>query len=175
MRSLLSGSGMGRGAMIVALAALVVGLGGGAYAAKKIKLKNNSVTTPKIRDGAVTSPKLGDGAVTSPKLGDGAVTAPKLGAGAISSQVSIIGKQPGDVLSNVPGGQSRAGTITCPSGYQAIAGQAALVSPSDSVNDMGMISSRRDDTDPAVWLIRMGNTDASAHTWLLYATCIKIG
>jgi hypothetical protein len=165
MRSLLSGSGMGRGAMIVALAALVVGLGGGAYAAKKIKLKNNSVTTPKIRDGAVTSPKLGDGAVT----------APKLGAGAISSQVSIIGKQPGDVLSNVPGGQSRAGTITCPSGYQAIAGQAALVSPSDSVNDMGMISSRRDDTDPAVWLIRMGNTDASAHTWLLYATCIKIG
>jgi hypothetical protein len=43
--------------MVTILAVLVVG-GGGAYAAKKLKLKNNSVTTAKIRDGAVTDPKL---------------------------------------------------------------------------------------------------------------------
>jgi hypothetical protein len=43
--------------MVTILAVLVIG-GGGAYAAKKIKLKNNSVTTAKIRNGAVTDPKL---------------------------------------------------------------------------------------------------------------------
>jgi hypothetical protein len=43
--------------MVTILAVLVIG-GGGAYASKKIKLKNNSVTTAKIRNGAVTDPKL---------------------------------------------------------------------------------------------------------------------
>jgi hypothetical protein len=48
--------------MVTILAVAVLG-GGGAYAAKKLKLKNNSVTTPKIRDGAVTPPKLAPGTI----------------------------------------------------------------------------------------------------------------
>jgi hypothetical protein len=55
------------------LALFVVLAGGGAYAASKLKLKNNSVTTPKIANGAVTSPKLAAGAVTRDKLGPGIV------------------------------------------------------------------------------------------------------
>ena len=69
--------------MVTILAVLVVG-GSGALAASKLKLKNNSVSTPKIRDGAVTGPKLADGAVTGPKLADGAATGPKLGDGAVT-------------------------------------------------------------------------------------------
>jgi hypothetical protein len=63
--------------MVTILAIIVVG-GGGAYAASKVKLKNNSVSTRKIRDGAVTGPKLADGAVTGPKLAAGAVSADKV-------------------------------------------------------------------------------------------------
>src|SRR5689334_1874743 len=65
------------------LAVFLVVAGGGAYAAKKLKLKNNSVTTPKIRNAAVTGPKLADGAVTGSKIAGGAVTADKLAPGAI--------------------------------------------------------------------------------------------
>jgi hypothetical protein len=48
-------------AMIVAIVALIVALGGTAYAAKKIgskQLKKNAVTTKKIKDGAVTTAKF---------------------------------------------------------------------------------------------------------------------
>jgi len=52
--------------MIVAVIALIVALGGSAYAAKKIgskQLKKNAVTTKKIKNGAVTAAKLANGAV----------------------------------------------------------------------------------------------------------------
>lgn len=45
-------------AMVVALIALLVGLGGGAYAAKKIKLGKNTVKTKNIKNEAVTDQKL---------------------------------------------------------------------------------------------------------------------
>jgi hypothetical protein len=67
------------------LAVFLVVAGGAAYAASKLKLKNNSVTTPKIRDGAVTNSKLADGAISSSKIGDGAVTASKIAAGALGA------------------------------------------------------------------------------------------
>jgi hypothetical protein len=63
-------------AMVVAVIALIVALGGSAYAAHKIgskNLKKNAVTTKKIKDGAVTSGKLANGAVTGAKLAKGAV------------------------------------------------------------------------------------------------------
>lgn len=44
-------------AMIVALVALMVGLGGGAYAAK-VKLGKNAVKTKNIKNGAVTEKKI---------------------------------------------------------------------------------------------------------------------
>lgn len=46
-------------AMIVAIVAVVLGLGGGAYAAiGASQIKNKSITTKKIKGGAVTTPKL---------------------------------------------------------------------------------------------------------------------
>jgi hypothetical protein len=72
-------------AAIIACLALFVALGGGSYAAKKLKLKNNSVTTPKIKDGAVTNPKLADDAVTTGKIVGLAVTTGKLGNAAVTT------------------------------------------------------------------------------------------
>lgn len=76
----------------IALLALFVALGGGAYAASgtvgtadlqnravtKSKLDRNSVVTGKIRGGAVTRKKLRNGLVNTAKLAPEAVTGPKL-------------------------------------------------------------------------------------------------
>jgi hypothetical protein len=70
--------------VVSTLALFLLVAGGGAYAAKKLKLKNNSVTTPKIKDAAVTAPKIGAGAVTNPKLADGSVTTPKIADSAVN-------------------------------------------------------------------------------------------
>jgi hypothetical protein len=75
-------------AMIIALVALFVALGGVSYAAAKIgtaQLKNGAVTTPKLHTNAVTSPKLKNGAVTAGKLGTNAVTKTKIAPGAVTS------------------------------------------------------------------------------------------
>ena len=66
-------------AMAVAILALGVALGGGAYAAK-VKLKANSVKTKTIKNGAVTEAKIAGGAVTETKIASGAVTSGKLPA-----------------------------------------------------------------------------------------------
>lgn len=83
-------------AMLVALLALFVALGGSAFAVSRVgtkQLKKNAVTTAKIRNGAVTSAKLGSGSVTGAKvransvggskLADGSIGGPKLVDGAI--------------------------------------------------------------------------------------------
>jgi hypothetical protein len=63
----------GRVAVAISIVALVFALGGAAIGKKKkkgFKLRNGSVTTPKLADGAVTTPKIANGAVTTPKLAD---------------------------------------------------------------------------------------------------------
>ncbi len=90
-------------AMVVAMVALVIALGGAGYAAVSLprnsvgtnqlknfavtplKIKNNAIKTNKLRDNAVTTLKIGDGAVNSAKLGDNAVTTLKIGDGAVNS------------------------------------------------------------------------------------------
>ena len=77
--------------MVVALIALVVALGGSAWAVTK-------VGTKQIRNGAVTAPKLRNGAVTSGKLGPGSVTGPKVAAGAIAESDLLDGSVTGDKI-----------------------------------------------------------------------------
>jgi hypothetical protein len=70
--------------MVTILAVMVIG-GGGAYAASKLKLKNNSVTTPKIADGAVTNPKLAPGAVSGDKVAGGSLTGSQINASTLGT------------------------------------------------------------------------------------------
>ena len=65
-------------AMVVAFIALLLGLGGGAYAQRMAnnsvgtrQLKNNAVTTQKIRNGAVTSSKVRNGSLMSSDFASG--------------------------------------------------------------------------------------------------------
>ena len=77
--------------MVVALIALVVALGGSAWAVTK-------VGTKQIRNGAVTAPKLRNGAVTSGKLGPGSVTGSKVAPGAIAESDLLDGSVTGDKI-----------------------------------------------------------------------------
>ena len=65
-------------AMIVALLALCLAVGGTAVAAGKLKLGKNAVKTKNLKNGAVTKDKIGNGAVTEAKIAAGAVSAAKL-------------------------------------------------------------------------------------------------
>ena len=74
-------------AMVVACIALFLALGGGTYAA--VKLKVNSVKTKNIKNAAVKEAKIADGAVSSKKLADGAVTDAKLASGAVGASKAV--------------------------------------------------------------------------------------
>ena len=75
-------------ANVVALIALFVALGSGAYAASTIgtsDLKNKSVTTKKLDGKAVTGSKLAKEAVKKNKIKDEAVTSGKLGPESVTN------------------------------------------------------------------------------------------
>jgi hypothetical protein len=80
-------------AMVVAVLALCVALGGTSFAAVKLgknavktkNIKNNAVTSGKIANGAVTEGKIAANAVTEGKIANGAVTGGKIANGAIGS------------------------------------------------------------------------------------------
>ena len=69
-------------AMLVALVALFVAMGGTTYAAWNLPAK--SVGTEQLRNGAVSTAKLHNGAVSNSKLQTEAVTAGKIQTGAVS-------------------------------------------------------------------------------------------
>jgi hypothetical protein len=87
------------------LAVVLVLGGGGAYAA--VKLKKNSVTTPKIRKGAVTNPKLAANAVTGDKLAANAVTGGKV------ADASLSGADVDEATLQ--------GVLSCPAGFARVA------------------------------------------------------
>lgn len=73
-------------AMLVALLALFVALGGSAYAVKKTTVAPaNSVVTKSIKKGAVTRLKLAKGAVGANQLLPGAVGSPQMTEGAVGT------------------------------------------------------------------------------------------
>ena len=67
-------------AMVVALVALFVAMGGASYAA--IKIPKNSVGTKQLKNNAVTTQKIKNAAVDGAKLKDGAVTLGKVNSAA---------------------------------------------------------------------------------------------
>lgn len=75
-------------AMVVALLALALSLGGTAYAAKLITskdIKNNTVRSVDLRNGGVTAADLKDGAVGGPEIKDGAVGGVDIADGGVGS------------------------------------------------------------------------------------------
>lgn len=108
-------------AMLVALMALFVALGGSAYAA--LKLPKNSVGTAQLKNGAVTSAKLRNNSVTASKVRSHSLTNANLANSAvtISPGTGLTGGGPvalgrSGVLSVAPGGirtsQLASGSVT---------------------------------------------------------------
>src|SRR5438046_663170 len=82
----MSGTGIRRRmspGMIVALVALFVALGGGAYAASH--LSENSVGSKTIKKGAVKTRNLHNGAVLGRNIGDNQVKTPAIKNGAVTT------------------------------------------------------------------------------------------
>jgi hypothetical protein len=150
----------GKAALIVAVLALVVAVGGGAYAAK-VKLKKNQVTTKVIKNKAVTTKKLAGAAVTSAKLGDASVTATKLGT--ITTRSKTLGP--------VAAGTAAADTVVCNSDEVPISGGGAYqVSVANA--DVQIRSSFKDTANNG-WRVAVVNEAAAPHSWTIDAYCLK--
>lgn len=90
-------------AMVVAILALCLAVGGTAFAA--VKLGKNAVKTKNIKNGAVTESKIAGNAVTESKIANGAVSAGKLGASSKALWVETALGSP-TTLKNQSGGVS---------------------------------------------------------------------
>lgn len=115
--------------MVVALLALFVAFGGGAYAAMKVP--RGSVGTAQLKAGAVTKAKLRQGAVTSRKVKDRSLLAKDFKAGQLPSGPQGPKGDPGPRGATGPAG--RAGR-TGPIGPAGPAGKAGPSGPGDAYN-----------------------------------------
>jgi hypothetical protein len=139
-------------ALVIAVLALFVAIGGTSYAVIRlpaksvgtVQLKNKAVTNPKLATNAVKMVNLADGAVQASKLASNSVDATKVVAGSIgATQVgadaltgaqineSTLGELPAAGIAglqyrshslSIPAGMVGTSTLTCDSGSMAIAG-----------------------------------------------------
>jgi hypothetical protein len=140
-------------AMVVAIVALIVALGGSAYAAGKIgskQIKKNAISTKKIKDDAVTGAKIANGAVTGGKLAGGAVgTAMRQGP-----------------TTNIPGNTAAKAEVNCKPGERATGGGvynesnvgALHVTSSYPLPNPGTPPATGDGQTPTGWRVWLQNT-----------------
>lgn len=113
-------------AMIVAVIALIVALGGTAIAAKSvIKLPKNSVGSRQLKKKSVTTGKLANNAVNGAKVANGSLTGQDINLGA-------LGKVPSAVQADSAGNSNTVGghSASCPGGTILLRGICFDSSPS---------------------------------------------
>ena len=114
-------------AMVVALIALFVALGGSTYAA--VILPTNSVGTKQLKNGAVTASKIGKDAVTSTNVKDGSLLATDFRAGQLPA-----GQQGPQGPQGIQGPQGPQG----PQGLQGLPGTSKTVTVEQDVSVPGV-------------------------------------
>lgn len=87
-------------ALVIAIIALIVALGGTSYAA--FNLPKNSVGSRQLRKGAVTSAKIHNGAVSSSKIARNAITSKQLNLAQLGTVPSASNASNSDALGNAP-------------------------------------------------------------------------
>ena len=137
------------------LALFLVVAGGSAYAAKKIKLKNNSVSTAKIRDAAVTSPKVAVGAVTGDKIANGAIKGAALGP------ITTVSSTSGTITPGTEGSVF----VQCPAGSVVLSGGGAP-------NGSQIYAELNRKSDPQGWRYDAFNESAGNRTITVFAYCL---
>ena len=112
---------------VVAVMALFLALGGGAYAAMKVK--PNSVGTKQIKDNAVTGDKVKDGSLKDSDFGGGLPAGPKGDQGpagpvslvyVVSADAPVANNTSGGAHANCPAGLSATGGGLTPGGAAAL-------------------------------------------------------
>ena len=125
-------------ALVIAVVALFVALGGVSYAA--LKAPKNSVRTKSIKNGAVTSKKIKNGAVTAGKLAPGAITPTSvngvLPVGFAHEDVNLVFKQGVVIASNNP-----APGVYCFNLGSKVNGGLATIDSDDSTNNAAVSAS----------------------------------
>jgi hypothetical protein len=168
-------------ALVLALLALVVAMGNGAYAAVTAQknsvvsksIKNGQVKTPDLAPGAVTTKKLKGNAVGSAKLKDGAVTSADIaengvewqhiapwnvGAQHLAGTLTVTSTSPptgdsGGVLNGGGHGIAEA-TAACPSGSVLLGGGATWVQPSSPGTDLANVYIQASRPQTNSWVAR---------------------
>src|SRR4051812_35341248 len=85
-------------ANVISLLALVIALGGSAYAA--VSLPRNSVGTKQLKKRAVTNSKLANGAVTGPKVRSGSLTGKQINSSTLRQVPSAAHADTADAATN---------------------------------------------------------------------------
>jgi hypothetical protein len=140
-------------AMVVAICALIVALGGSAYAAGKIgshQIKKNAVSTKKIKDGAVTGSKIANNAITGGKLAAGAVG-------------TVMRQGP---TTTIPGATAKSVEVNCKPGERATGGGvynesnvgSLLVTSSYPLPNPSTAPATGDGQTPNGWRVWISNT-----------------
>ncbi len=101
-------------------------LGGGVVTTAK--LQNGAVTDAKLATNAVTTNKVNSEAVTTGKLGNEAVTGAKLSSSILGQLVKNVSYVSVKSAKNSGSENANEATATCPTGKQAIAGGARILS-----------------------------------------------
>ena len=109
-------------AMVVALIALFVALGGVGYAAVKIgtsDIKNGAVTAKKLHNKAATTKKIKNNAVNDAKIADGSVGKTELANGAVGAdQLGTVTQRTNNIT--VPANSARIVSQNCQPGELAL-------------------------------------------------------
>ena len=187
-------------AMIVALIALLVAMGGSAYAVSN--LPPNSVGTKQLKDGAVTSAKLRNGVVTAKKVKMGSLLASNFKAGQLpQGPKGATGPAGPPGPSGATGPQGSAGAtnvvvrtqslaatpantwvvynVQCQTGERATGGGAAFATGPDPNDDLmwskpvtaGGVATNG--STPTGWVSIIKNNSASARASTGYVVCAQ--
>jgi hypothetical protein len=186
-------------ALAVAFLALLVALGGTAYAG--ISIPKNSVGSKQLKKGAVTNAKIKSSAVTTGKIDSGAVTASKINASGLTVPNALYANSAGSAtkattattaadatiadslggvqyevagaVNNPPSTQSGS-LVECPSGTFVVGGGGITTGGIDE----SISSSYPADfhsSIPNAWSLTMNNTNATTtYTYNVYAICAPL-
>jgi hypothetical protein len=185
-------------ALVVALIALFVALGGTSYAAIKLpknsvgpkQLKNNAVTGSKIKNGAVTAAKINTSGLTVPNAthatsADSATNATNAthatsattatSATSATTAASLAGAHYVSSSAFTNGANSQnTGTVVCPAGTFVVGGGAFGSSGGEQQAINTSIPIASSSPVPNAWRVDMNNASSNAATFSVYAICVPL-
>jgi len=154
-------------AMVVAVTALIVAVGGTSYAVTRLPAR--SVGTAQLKNNAVTGAKVGSDALTGADIKESTLEGVPAGALSGVKIETASALVPPAASLDTPG--VAAASALCGEGFRAIAGGAKLEVP-----ETGEIADSSPDAGGSVWTVHVANGDtSSAHGFTAYAICVRQG